>query len=172
MNVKRRTCKPVKGGLSMTRRIYLWLLCAVSLLLTLRGAYQIGTSLSAGQTAGLLPNAILLACLIGLDGYLLWNALRGGQAVETAPPAGQKAPLCRVGWTCLRVLAAAGLLVLFLKDLLPLWAVSILLILVILLMALIAWRFCRCPHCGGRLRERDVGAEGICSHCGARLCRR
>lgn len=54
MNVKRRTCKPVKGGLSMTRRIYLWLLCAVSLLLTLRGAYQIGTWARRGfaPTAG------------------------------------------------------------------------------------------------------------------------
>ena len=36
MKGKRSTCKPGKGGLAMTRRSYLWLLCAVSLLLTLR----------------------------------------------------------------------------------------------------------------------------------------
>ena len=95
-----------------------------------------------------------------------WENPVGGRA---PPSPGQKAPLCRVGWTCLRILAAAGLLVLFLKDLLPLWAVFLLLGVVILLMVLIAWRFCRCPRCGGRLRERDVGAEGICPHCGARL---
>lgn len=153
----------------MTRRSYLWLLCAVSLLLTLRSIYQIGKTLWAGGMTGLLPNAILLACLIAVDGYLLWSALRAVSAVEAPPSPGQKAPLCRVGWTCLRILAAAGLLVLFLKDLLPLWAVLLLLGVVILLMVLIAWRFCRCPRCSGRLRERDVGAEGICPHCGARL---
>ena len=125
--------------------------------------------LLAGGMTGLLPNAILLVCLIAVDGYLLWSALRTAPAVEAPPSPGQKAPLCRVGWTCLRILAAAGLLVLFLKDLLPLWAVFLLLGVMILLMVLIAWRFCRCPRCGGRLRERDVGAEGICPHCGARL---
>ena len=169
MIVKRSTCKPGKGGLAMTRRSYLWLLCAVSLLLTLRSVYQIGKTLLAGGMTGLLPNAILLVCLIAVDGYLLWSALRAAPAVEAPPSPGQKAPLCRVGWTCLRILAAAGLLVLFLKDLLPLWAVFLLLGVVILLMVLIAWRFCRCPRCGRRLRERDVGAEGICPHCGARL---
>ena len=169
MIVKRSTCKPGKGGLAMTRRSYLWLLCAVSLLLTLRSVYQIGKTLWAGGMTGLLPNAILLACLIAVDGYLLWSALCTVPAVETPPSPGQKAPLCRVGWICLRILAAVGLLVLFLKDLLPLWAVFLLLGVVILLMVLIAWRFCRCPRCGGRLRERDVGAEGICPHCGARL---
>lgn len=153
----------------MTRRSYFWLLCAVSLLLTLRSVYQIGKTLLAGGMTGLLPNAILPVCLITVDGYLLWSALRAAPAVEAPPSPGQKAPLCRVGWTCLRILAAAGLLVLFLKDLLPLWAVFLLLGVVILLMVLIAWRFCRCPRCGGRLRERDVGAEGICPHCGARL---
>lgn len=153
----------------MTRQSYLWLLCAVSLLLTLRSVYQIGKNLLAGGMTGLLPNAILLVCLIAVDGYLLWSALRAAPAVEAPPSPGQKAPLCRVGWTCLRILAAAGLLVLFLKDLLPLWAVFLLLGVMILLMVLIAWRFCRCPRCGGRLRERDVGAEGICPHCGARL---
>ena len=153
----------------MTRQSYLWLLCAVSLLLTLRSVYQIGKTLLAGGMTGLLPNAILLVCLIAVDGYLLWSALRAAPAVEAPPSPGQKAPLCRVGWTCLRILAAAGLLVLFLKDLLPLWAVFLLLGVVILLMVLIAWRFCRCPRCGGRLRERDVGADGICPHCGARL---
>ena len=153
----------------MTRRSYFWLLCAVSLLLTLRSVYQIGKTLLAGGMTGLLPNAILLVCLIAVDGYLLWSALRAAPAVEAPPSPGQKAPLCRVGWTCLRILAAAGLLVLFLKDLLPLWAVFLLLGVVILLMVLIAWRFCRCPRCGGRLRERDVGAEGICPHCGTRL---
>ncbi|WP_143383387.1 hypothetical protein [Flavonifractor sp. An9] len=153
----------------MTRQSYLWLLCAVSLLLTLRSVYQIGKTLLAGGMTGLLPNAILLVCLIAVDGYLLWSALRAAPAVEAPPSPGQKAPLCRVGWTCLRILAAAGLLVLFLKDLLPLWAVFLLLGVMILLMVLIAWRFCRCPRCGGRLRERDVGAEGICPHCGARL---
>ena len=153
----------------MTRRSYFWLLCAVSLLLTLRSVYQIGKTLLAGGMTGLLPNAILLVCLIAVDGYLLWSALRAAPAVEAPPSPGQKAPLCRVGWTCLRILAAAGLLVLFLKELLPLWAVFLLLGVVILLMVLIAWRFCRCPRCGGRLRERDVGAEGICPHCGARL---
>ncbi|MCI7473806.1 MAG: transposase [Clostridiales bacterium] len=153
----------------MTRRSYLWLLCAVSLLLTLRSVYQIGKTLWAGGMTGLLPNAILLACLIVVDGCLLWSALRAAPAVETPPSPGQKAPLCRAGWTCLRILAAVGLLVLFLKDLLPLWAVFLLLGVVILLMLLVAWRFCRCPRCGGRLRERDVGAEGICPHCGARL---
>lgn len=153
----------------MTRRSYFWLLCAVSLLLTLRSVYQIGKTLLAGGMTGLLPNAILLVCLIAVDGYLLWSALRAAPAVEAPPSPGQKAPLCRVGWTCLRILAAAGLLVLFLKDLLPLWAVFLLLGVLILLMVLIAWRFCRCPRCGGRLRERDVGAEGICPHCGARL---
>ena len=153
----------------MTRRSYFWLLCAVSLLLTLRSVYQIGKTLLAGGMTGLLPNAILLVCLIAVDGYLLWSALRAAPAVEAPPSPGQKAPLCRVGWTCLRILAATGLLVLFLKDLLPLWAVFLLLGVVILLMVLIAWRFCRCPRCGGRLRERDVGAEGICPHCGARL---
>ena len=153
----------------MTRRSYLWLLCAVSLLLTLRSVYQIGKTLWAGGMTGLLPNAILLACLIAVDGYLLWSALRAAPAVEAPPSPEQKAPLCRVGWICLRILAAVGLLVLFLKDLLPLWAVFLLLGVVILLMVLIAWRFCRCPRCGGRLRERDVGAEGICPHCGARL---
>lgn len=153
----------------MTRRSYFWLLCAVSLLLTLRSVYQIGKTLLAGGMTGLLPNAILLVCLIAVDGYLLWSALRAAPAVVAPPSPGQKAPLCRVGWTCLRILAAAGLLVLFLKDLLPLWAVFLLLGVVILLMVLIAWRFCRCPRCGGRLRERDVGAEGICPHCGARL---
>ncbi|WP_302496251.1 hypothetical protein [uncultured Flavonifractor sp.] len=153
----------------MTRRSYFWLLCAVSLLLTLRSVYQIGKTLLAGGMTGLLPNAILLVCLIAVDGYLLWSALRAAPAVEAPPSPGQKAPLCRVGWTCLRILAAAGLLVLFLKDLLPLWAVFLLLGVMILLMVLIAWRFCRCPRCGGRLRERDVGAEGICPHCGARL---
>ncbi|WP_143383168.1 hypothetical protein [Flavonifractor sp. An112] len=153
----------------MTRQSYLWLLCAVSLLLTLRSVYQIGKTLLAGGMTGLLPNAILLVCLIAVDGYLLWSALRAAPAVEAPPSPGQKAPLCRVGWTCLRILAAAGLLVLFLKDLLPLWAVFLLLGVMILLMILIAWRFCRCPRCGGRLRERDVGAEGICPHCGARL---
>lgn len=153
----------------MTRQSYLWLLCAVSLLLTLRSVYQIGKTLLAGGMTGLLPNAILLVCLIAVDGYLLWSALRAAPAVEAPPSPGQKAPLCRVGWTCLRILAAAGLLVLFLKDLLPLWAVFLLLGVVILLMVLIAWRFCRCPRCGGRLRERDVGAEGICPHCGTRL---
>ena len=153
----------------MTRRSYFWLLCAVSLLLTLRSVYQIGKTLLAGGMTGLLPNAILLVCLIAVDGYLLWSALRAAPAVEAPPSPGQKAPLCRVGWTCLRILAAAGLLVLLLKDLLPLWAVFLLLGVVILLMVLIAWRFCRCPRCGGRLRERDVGAEGICPHCGARL---
>ena len=153
----------------MTRRSYFWLLCAVSLLLTLRSVYQIGKTLLAGGMTGLLPNAILLVCLITVDGYLLWSALRAAPAVEAPPSPGQKAPLCRVGWTCLRILAAAGLLVLFLKDLLPLWAVFLLLGVLILLMVLIAWRFCRCPRCGGRLRERDVGAEGICPHCGARL---
>lgn len=153
----------------MTRRSYFWLLYAVSLLLTLRSVYQIGKTLLAGGMTGLLPNAILLVCLIAVDGYLLWSALRAAPAVEAPPSPGQKAPLCRVGWTCLRILAAAGLLVLFLKDLLPLWAVFLLLGVVILLMVLIAWRFCRCPRCGGRLRERDVGAEGICPHCGARL---
>ena len=169
MVVKRSTCKPGKGGLAMTRRSYFWLLCAVSLLLTLRSVYQIGKTLLAGGMTGLLPNAILPVCLITVDGYLLWSALRAAPAVEAPPSPGQKAPLCRVGWTCLRILAAAGLLVLFLKDLLPLWAVFLLLGVVILLMVLIAWRFCRCPRCGGRLRERDVGAEGICPHCGARL---
>ncbi len=169
MIVKRSTCKPGKGGLAMTRRSYLWLLCAVSLLLTLRSVYQIGKTLWAGGMTGLLPNAILLACLIAVDGYLLWSALRAAPAVEAPPSPEQKAPLCRVGWICLRILAAVGLLVLFLKDLLPLWAVFLLLGVVILLMVLIAWRFCRCPRCGGRLRERDVGAEGICPHCGARL---
>ena len=169
MVVKRSTCKPGKGGLAMTRRSYLWLLCAVSLLLTLRSVYQIGKTLWAGGMTGLLPNAILLACLIAVDGYLLWSALCTVPAVEAPPSPGQKAPLCRVGWICLRILAAVGLLVLFLKDLLPLWAVFLLLGVVILLMVLIAWRFCRCPRCGGRLRERDVGAEGICPHCGARL---
>lgn len=169
MIVKRSTCKPWKGGLAMTRQSYLWLLCAVSLLLTLRSVYQIGKTLLAGGMTGLLPNAILLVCLIAVDGYLLWSALRAAPTVEAPPSPGQKAPLCRVGWTCLRILAAAGLLVLFLKDLLPLWAVFLLLGVVILLMVLIAWRFCRCPRCGGRLRERDVGAEGICPHCGARL---
>ena len=153
----------------MTRRSYLWLLCAVSLLLTLRSVYQIGKTLLAGGMTGLLPNAILLVCLIAVDGYLLWSALRAAPAVEAPPSPGQKAPLCRVGWTCLRILAAAGLMVLLLKDLLPLWAVFLLLGVMILLMVLIAWRFCRCPRCGGRLRERDVGAEGICPHCGARL---
>ena len=153
----------------MTRRSYFWLLCAVSLLLTLRSVYQIGKTLLAGGMTGLLPNAILLVCLIAVDGYLLWSALRAAPAVEAPPSPGQKAPLCRVGWTCLRILAAAGLLVLFLKDLLPLWAVFLPLGVMILLMVLIAWRFCRCPRCGGRLRERDVGAEGICPHCGARL---
>lgn len=153
----------------MTRRSYFWLLCAVSLLLTLRSVYQIGKTLLAGGMTGLLPNAILLVCLIAVDGYLLWSALRAAPAVEAPPSPGQKAPLCRVGWTCLRILAAAGLLVLFLKDLLPLWAVFLLLGVMILLMVLIAWRFCRCPRCGGRLRERDVGAEGICPHCGAQL---
>lgn len=44
----------------MTRRSYLWLLCAVSLLLTLRSVYQIGKTLLAGGMTGLLPNAILL----------------------------------------------------------------------------------------------------------------
>ena len=136
----------------MTRRSYFWLLCAVSLLLTLRSVYQIGKTLLAGGMTGLLPNAILLVCLIAVDGYLLWSALRAAPAVEAPPSPGQKAPLCRVGWTCLRILAAAGLLVLFLKDLLPLWAVFLLLGVVILLMVLIAWRFCRCPRCGGRLR--------------------
>ena len=169
MIVKRSTCKPGKGGLAMTRQSYLWLLCAVSLLLTLRSVYQIGKTLLAGGMTGLLPNAILLVFLIAVDGYLLWSALRAAPAVEAPPSPGQKAPLCRVGWTCLRILAAAGLLVLFLKDLLPLWAVFLLLGVMILLMVLIAWRFCRCPRCGGRLRERDVGAEGICPHCGARL---
>ena len=120
MVVKRSTCKPGKGGLAMTRRSYLWLLCAVSLLLTLRSVYQIGKTLLAGGMTGLLPNAILLVCLIAVDGYLLWSALRAAPAVEAPPSPGQKAPLCRVGWTCLRILAAAGLLVLFLKDLLPL----------------------------------------------------
>ena len=119
MVVKRSTCKPGKGGLAMTRRSYLWLLCAVSLLLTLRSVYQIGKTLLAGGMTGLLPNAILLVCLIAVDGYLLWSALRAAPAVEAPPSPGQKAPLCRVGWTCLRILAAAGLLVLFLKDLLP-----------------------------------------------------
>lgn len=151
------------------KKTYTWFLCAISLLLTLRSVYQIGKTLWAGGAAGLLPNAILLACLIAVDGYLLWSALRAAPAVAGTPSPGQKAPLCRMGWTCLRVLSGAGLLVLFLKDLLPLWAVFVLLGGVILLMLLIAWRFCRCPRCGGRLRERDVGAEGLCPHCGTQL---
>ncbi|OUO12058.1 hypothetical protein B5F94_12615, partial [Flavonifractor sp. An4] len=66
----------------MTRRSYFWLLCAVSLLLTLRSVYQIGKTLLAGGMTGLLPNAILLVCLIAVDGYLLWSALRAAPAVE------------------------------------------------------------------------------------------
>ncbi|OUN10586.1 hypothetical protein B5G06_11680, partial [Flavonifractor sp. An52] len=88
MIVKRSTCKPWKGGLAMTRQSYLWLLCAVSLLLTLRSVYQIGKTLLAGGMTGLLPNAILLVCLIAVDGYLLWSALRAAPAVEAPPSPG------------------------------------------------------------------------------------
>lgn len=80
----------------MTRQSYLWLLCAVSLLLTLRSVYQIGKTLLAGGMTGLLPNAILLVCLIAVDGYLLWSALRAAPAVEAPPSPGQKAP--SAGW--------------------------------------------------------------------------